>query len=73
MVLRNGKHEKFARALAAGKTATEAYVPAGYKKNDGNAATLKGNQRISKRVEELQEKIAEKVERLHPLARHMGS
>ena len=39
----------FAQALARGKTATEAYVLAGYKANDGNASRMKGNERISAR------------------------
>lgn len=61
-VLKNPKHELFAQELAKGKTATEAYVLAGYKANDGNAATLKGNQRISDRVEELLTRAAARVE-----------
>lgn len=61
-VLTNPRHEVFAQELAKGKTATEAYVLAGYKANDGNAATLKGNQSISSRVAELQERGAKRVE-----------
>lgn len=60
--LENQRHERFAQELAKGKTATEAYVLAGYKPNDGNAATLKGNQRISDRVAELQERGAVRTE-----------
>jgi phage terminase small subunit len=60
-ILENARHERFAQELAAGKTATEAYVLAGYKPNDGNAATLKGNQRITERVAELQGRAAEGV------------
>jgi phage terminase small subunit len=52
-ILRNARHERFAQELAAGKTASEAYVLAGYKPNTGNAAALKGKQRISKRVDEI--------------------
>jgi hypothetical protein len=40
--------------LAAGCNATEAYVKAGYRLNKGNAGRLKANERIRKRVEELQ-------------------
>jgi hypothetical protein len=40
-------------ALAQGKAANEAYVLAGYKANDGNASRLKGNERISARVQEI--------------------
>jgi hypothetical protein len=38
------RHERFALFLAQGKTATEAYVLAGYKANDGNASRLKRNE-----------------------------
>ena len=61
-VLTNAKHERFAQELAKGKTATEAYIIAGYKANDGNAATLKGNQRILDRVLELQTVASMRVE-----------
>ena len=60
--LTNAKHERFAQAIAKGKTATEAYVLAGYKANDGNAATLKGNQRISERIAEILENAAVRAE-----------
>ena len=53
--LLNQRHEKFAQALAEGKSAIEAYKNAGYAPNDGNAARLKGNERIRARVAELQE------------------
>jgi phage terminase small subunit len=53
--LANQKHERFAQALAKGKTADEAYVFAGYKENRGNASTLKTNQSILDRVAELQD------------------
>jgi phage terminase small subunit len=60
--LPNAKHEKFAQELSKGKSATEAYVLAGYKANDGNAATLKGNQRVLDRVAELQNAGSLRVE-----------
>jgi len=60
--LENARHEHFAQELAKGKTATEAYVLAGYKSNDGNAATLKGNQRVAQRVAEIQERAAARTE-----------
>jgi hypothetical protein len=50
----NPRHELFAQVLAAGCSATEAYVKAGYRLNKGNAGRLKANERIRKRVEELQ-------------------
>jgi hypothetical protein len=52
--LSNARHELFAQVLAAGCSATEAYVKAGYRLNKGNAGRLKANERIRKRVEELQ-------------------
>ena len=51
--LTNLRHERFAQALAQGKAANEAYALAGYKANDGNASRLKGNERISARVQEV--------------------
>lgn len=54
-VLRNARHEAFAQALAKGKSATEAHALAGYSPNRGNAATLKQNESIQKRVAELLE------------------
>lgn len=60
--LANAKHEKFAQELSKGKTATEAYVLAGYKAHDGNAATLRGKQRILDRVAELQNAGSLRVE-----------
>jgi phage terminase small subunit len=61
-VLKNARHEKFAQALAKGKTADEAYQVAGFRPNRGNATTLKANQSISKRVDELAARAAEKAE-----------
>jgi phage terminase small subunit len=61
-VLRNAKHEKFAQAIANGKTADEAYVAAGYTFNRGNAARLKANESIRKRSEEIKGRVAEKAE-----------
>lgn len=55
-VLDNPKHEAFAQYLSEGKTADEAYQLAGYAANRGNAIRLKTNERVMKRVEELQER-----------------
>jgi phage terminase small subunit len=60
--LANPRHERFAQALAQGKTATKAYVLAGYKANDGNASRMKGNERISARVQEIVGRAAERAE-----------
>ena len=52
--LKNSRHELFAQALVEGKTADQAFVDAGYKKNRCNASRLKSNENIIKRVAELQ-------------------
>jgi phage terminase small subunit len=60
-VLKNAKHERFAQALAEGKTADEAYQLAGYEENRGNASRLKSNESIQKRVSEILGQAAKKV------------
>ena len=55
------KHELFAHALVSGLSASAAYVAAGYAANDGNAARLKGNERVTARISELQDSAAEKA------------
>jgi phage terminase small subunit len=51
--LTNPRHEAFALALAAGASADAAYVAAGYRRNRGNAARLKANESIQRRVAEI--------------------
>jgi hypothetical protein len=53
--LENAKHERFAQALAAGKTAVDAYEWAGYRRNRGHASTLRKNPGLLKRVDEILE------------------
>lgn len=60
-VLSNPRHERFAQELAKGKTATDAYVLAGYKPNQPNAARLILNDMVSARLAELQERAAIKA------------
>lgn len=60
-VLKNPKHERFAQELAKGKTADEAYALAGYSANRGNAIRLKANERVMKRLQELQGRAASAV------------
>lgn len=60
--LPNARHERFAQELAKGKTADEAYREAGYNPNRGNAATLKANQSVSDRANELKERGAIRAE-----------
>lgn len=60
-VLPNPKHETFAQEVAKGKSADEAYVLAGYKRHDGNAARLRGNERVQARVDEIVGRAADKA------------
>jgi hypothetical protein len=48
----------FLQELAKGKTADEAYQLAGYAENRGNAARLKANESIERRVGEILERSA---------------
>ena len=61
--LPNSKHERFAQLVAQGLSATKAYIEAGFSKNnaDSNAARLSGNERISARIKEIQNRVAEGV------------
>lgn len=60
--LRNQRHERFAQALAKGKSATEAYAEAGYSSDRGNATRLTANDSIKSRVAEIQGRSAKKAE-----------
>ena len=62
MPLKNSKHERFAQAVAAGKSADEAYWIAGYKPDRAHASRLAANGNIRGRVLELQNAAAIKVE-----------
>lgn len=55
-VLPNAKHERFAQELAKGKSATEAYVSAGYQESRSAASRLSANVNITARVIEIQER-----------------
>lgn len=61
-VLSNPRHERFAQALAKGKTATEAYTEAGYRGDRTAASRLSTNVNVVARVTELQAKTVKKVE-----------
>lgn len=52
-VLSNPRHERFAQELAKGKSASAAYVEAGYEGDRKNAARLATNDDVCDRVEEL--------------------
>jgi phage terminase small subunit len=60
--LNNARHEKFCLALLEGKSADEAFVIAGYKKNRGNASRLKANENVLARLTELQAAAAKASE-----------
>ena len=61
-VLKNAKHERFAQALAKGKTASEAYVLAGYKESRAAASRMSAKVSIQSRVGELLNRGAERAE-----------
>lgn len=62
MALANAKHEKFAQELASGKTATEAYVTAGYKESRPAASRLSTNVNVVARIAEIKNAGAIRVE-----------
>lgn len=59
--LPNARHERYAQGLAEGLSADAAYEVAGFKANRGNAARLKANENIERRVAELVAERKEKV------------
>jgi phage terminase small subunit len=61
-VLKNARHEKFAQSLAKGMSATDAYSSVGYKGDRTAASRLSTNVNISRRVDEIKNKVAEKAE-----------
>lgn len=61
-VLPNPKHEAFAQAIVRGKSASEAYVDAGYKPSRHHASRLATNGNVAQRVAELQGRAAKKAE-----------
>lgn len=52
-MLSNARHERFAQALAAGKTADEAYQEAGYKPSRPHASRLATKGNVKERLAEL--------------------
>jgi hypothetical protein len=56
--LANQRHEIFAHGLARGLTGREAFLEAGYRKNDGNTSRLANNEKVVRRVNELKELVA---------------
>lgn len=60
--LKNAKHEAFAQALAAGKSASEAYTSVGYKDSRSAASRLSAKVNIGQRVAEIVARVSEKAE-----------
>lgn len=60
--LSNPKHERFAQALAKGRTQAEAYAEAGYAPSEPNASRLRSNDKVQARIAELQERAAVRTE-----------
>ncbi len=59
--LSNARHERFAQALAQGKTNVEAHEIAGFKPNDGNASKLASRPEVQARVKEITGKGADRA------------
>jgi hypothetical protein len=65
-VLPKSRHEQFAQFVAKGLSATQAYISAGYAERGAaqNASRLIKNYKVSRRIDELKEKISDGVVRL---------
>lgn len=59
--LTNQKHERFATEIAKGRSQTEAYEKAGYKRNDSHASRLVKDGKVQARIAELRERTVAKV------------
>jgi phage terminase small subunit len=60
-ILQNSKHELFAQELAKGRSASAAYVTAGFRAHGSNAARLSQNEHVRARIDELLAVAAEKA------------
>lgn len=63
-VLSNPRHELFAEGLVSGKSATQAYIDAGYSEKGAevSASQLLRNPKVAARIDELKARIAKRVE-----------
>ena len=66
--LKNPRHERFAQLLASGKTATDAYEQAGYKRSDSNGPNLARTDEISGRVAEINGETLERERKIQAIA-----
>jgi phage terminase small subunit len=55
-ILKNAKHELFAKSVVKGKTLDESYVIAGYRPHPANPKRLRENEAVSGRINELLER-----------------
>ncbi len=60
-VLKNAKHELFAQEVAKGTPLEKAYAKAGFSPSAKNAARLRNSEGVSRRIEEIMSRAAEKV------------
>lgn len=61
-VLKNARQERFCQLVASGKTATAAYIEAGFAANDSNASRTRLLPKIDARIREILEAVGEKAE-----------
>ena len=54
------RQERFARLLANGKTVTDAYEEAGYRRDDGNSSRLSKSEEITGRIQEITSEALER-------------
>jgi phage terminase small subunit len=61
--LNNQRHERFAQLIAQGKSATAAYIEAGYSETgaDANASRLIGNDSVAARIQHLKATAAQQA------------
>lgn len=62
-MLKNPRHELFARLVAAGKPATRAYIEAGFAENGAEQSASRLLKKVDARVRELQAEIGAKLDK----------
>lgn len=61
-VLQDPKRERFAQGVARGLPTIEAYVRAGYKRNTGNATSMRKRPDVAARIDEIQKQMREQTQ-----------